>query len=205
MSLLCLKLIGGARLSHVRAYDHDRGFGLFAGLNVLPKPTYMGTYSCRVSASLCRQMQEAIVSDFIRREPSLFAGRTINLDFHAIPHFGEQSQMEKVWCGARNKALKGAHTFFAQDGESGALLYTNADVTRKEGSQEILRFVDYLKAIKGVVNETLVFDSHLTNYAALGELDEAGVKFITPCCTTASPKTCRGSRKSSRRRYSAAS
>jgi len=179
LSLLCLKLIGGGRLSHVRTYDHDRGFGLFAGLNVLPKPTYMGTYSCRVSASLCRQLQEAIVSDFIRREPSLFAGKTINLDFHAIPHFGDQSQMEKVWCGARNKALKGAHTFFAQDGESGTLLYTNAEVTRKEGAKEILRFVDYLKAIKGVVNETLVFDSHLTNYTALGELDEAGVKFIT--------------------------
>ena len=87
--------------------------------------------------------------------------------------------MEKVWCGARNKAMKGANTFFAQDAESNVLLYANADVLRKDGSSEILHFVDYLKNIKGVVDETLVFDSRLTTYRVLDELDKAGVKFIT--------------------------
>ena len=87
--------------------------------------------------------------------------------------------MEKVWCGTRNKAMKGANTFFAQDAETNVLLYANADVLRKDGSSESLHFVDYLEDIKGVVDETLVFDSRLTTYKVLDELDKAGVKFIT--------------------------
>lgn len=181
LSLLCLKLIGNDRLSHVQGYDLDQGFGTFAGLNVLPKPTYMITYSCRISSRLCKDLQKDVVAGFIKSSPAFFAGKTINLDFHSIPHFGEESQMEQVWCGSRNKAMKGANTFFAQDGESNSLLYANADVSRKEGAKEILHFVDYLTAIKGVVKETLVFDARLTNYQILGELDgaEKPVKFIT--------------------------
>jgi len=179
LSLLALKLIGGQRLCHVRQYDHDMGFGLFAGLNVLPKPTYVGTYSCLVSADLCRQLQKQIVSCLRSWEPTFFSGSTINLDFHSIVHFGQASEMEKVWCGARNKAMKGVNSFFAQDGQTNVLLYANADVLRKDGSSQILHFVDYLKDIKGVVDETLVFDSRLTTYKVLDELDRAGVKFIT--------------------------
>ncbi len=179
LSLLALKLIGGKRLCHVRQYDHDIGFGLFAGLNVLPKPTYAGTYSCLLSAQLCQQLQRKMVAAMASWDPASFSGTTINLDFHSVPHFGEQSQMEKVWCGARNKAMKGANTFFAQDAQSKTLLYANADVLRAEGAQEVLRFVEYLKGLKGVVDETLVFDSRLTTYEVLGQLDEAGIKFIT--------------------------
>lgn len=115
LSFLALKLMGGQRLSHVRQYDHDVGLGLFAGLNVLPKPTYAGTYSCLVSAEACRALQTDIIARLRSWEPGFFSGATINLDFHSIPHFGERSEMEKVWCGARGKALRGANTFFAQD------------------------------------------------------------------------------------------
>jgi len=179
LSLLALKLVGGERLSHVRQYDHDAGFGLFAGLNVLPKPTYVGSYSCLVSAKDCRLLQKEIVSRFMSWAPDFFSGSTINLDFHSIQHFGEASEMEKVWCGSRNKALKGANTFFAQDAETNAILYGNADVLRRDGANEIVRFVEYLRDIKGMVGETLVFDSRLTRYKVLNELDDAGVKFIT--------------------------
>ncbi len=179
LSFLLLKLIGGERLSHVRQYDHDRGFGLFAGLNVLPKPSYMGSYSCRLSDRLCRTLQEEMVSMFNRREPEMYNGATINLDFHSIPHFGEQSEMEKVWAGARNKAMKGANTFFAQDAESNVMLYANSDVLRRDGSDELLYFTEYWKSIKGVIQETLVFDSRLTTYKTLDILDQSQIKFIT--------------------------
>lgn len=179
LSLLALKLMGGERLSHIRQYDHDAGFGLFAGLNVLPKPTYVGSYSCLVSADNCLRLQKEIVRLFSSWSPDFFSGGTINLDFHSIPHFGEASEMEKVWCGSRNKALKGANTFFAQDAETNAVLYANADVLRRDGANEIVRFVEYLRDIRGMVDETLVFDSRLTTYKILNELDNAGVKFIT--------------------------
>ncbi len=178
LSLLALKLMGGERLCHVRQYDHDRGFGIFAGLNVLPKPTYAGTYSCLVSSQLCLNLQQQIVSRLKMWRPASFSGATINLDFHSIPHFGEQSEMEKLWCGARNKAMKAANTFFAQDAQTNALLYANADVLRKNAAQEILCFIDFLKRLGGG-QETLVFDSHLTTYEVLGELAARNVKFIT--------------------------
>jgi transposase len=179
LSFLLLKLIGGERLCHVRQYDHDVGFGVFAGLNVLPKPAYMGSYSCRVSAALCQRLQKEMVGRFIKCAPGFSQGDTLNLDFHSIPHFGEQSQMEKVWCGARSKAMKGANTFFAQDADTRAVVYANADVLRKDGAQEVLNFADYWKDVRGAVKETLVFDARLTTYDVLGKLDAIPVHFIT--------------------------
>jgi hypothetical protein len=87
--------------------------------------------------------------------------------------------MEKLWCGARGKALKGANTFFAQDGGSDLLLYANSDIKRKESSKEIKKFVNYWFDVKGIAGQTLVFDSKLTRYDMLYELDRADVKFIT--------------------------
>lgn len=179
LSMLLLKLIGNERLSHIKQYDADSGFGIFAGLNVLPKPSYMCSYSCRTEASALMEFQKSVIENFLHLYPDLYEGQTINLDFHSIPHFGSESEMEKVWCGARGKALKGANTFFAQYGVSNSLMYVNADIKRSESSLEIKKFVDYWLDIKGILNETLVFDSKLTRYDILYELDEAGIKFIT--------------------------
>jgi len=179
LSMLLLKLIGNERLSHIKQYDADSGFGIFAGLNVLPKPTYMCSYSCRTEVSALMEFQRSVIENFLHLYPDLYGGQTINLDFHSIPHFGSESEMEKVWCGARGKALKGANTFFAQDGVSNSLMYVNADIKRSESSLEIKKFVDYWLDIKGVIDGTLVFDSKLTRYDILYELDEAGIKFIT--------------------------
>lgn len=179
LSMLLLKLLGKERLSHIRQYDSDQGFGLFAGLNVLPKPTYMCTYSCRTAASVLMDFQRQIIAKLMTLYPNLYQGQTINLDFHSIPHFGDESQMERVWCGSRGKSMKGVNTFFAQDSETDALLYTRADIKRSESSEEIKNFVDYWLDLKGVVDQTLVFDSKLTRYDILYELDGQDVKFIT--------------------------
>ena len=87
--------------------------------------------------------------------------------------------MEKVWCGARGKAMKGANTIFAQDRDSNAILYTRADVLRKNETQEILQFVTYWKIIRKEIKETLVFDCKLTSYHVLDILAKDDVKFIT--------------------------
>jgi len=179
LSMLLLKLIGKERLSHIRPHDTDLGFGIFAGLNVLPKPTYMGSYSCRTEASILLDFQRKIITMFRRNYPDWYSGKTIHLDFHSIPHFGEESEMERVWCGSRGKAMKGANTIFAQDGTSDSLLYSRADIKRSKSSEEIKKFVDYWLSVKGIVDETLVFDSKLTRYDSLYELDEEDIKFIT--------------------------
>ncbi|MFW0859044.1 MAG: transposase, partial [Dehalococcoidia bacterium] len=95
------------------------------------------------------------------------------------PHFGDESEMEKLWCGARGKALKGANTIFAQDAQSNVILYTRADILRKEESEEIKRFVSYWKKVGGDLDETLVFDCRFTKYVVLDKLTTDGIRFIT--------------------------
>src|SRR5690606_19289458 len=47
-SLLGLKLFGSARHSHVMSDVFDEGLALFAGLNALPKRSFLTEYSCRI-------------------------------------------------------------------------------------------------------------------------------------------------------------
>lgn len=180
LSMLLLKIIGSARLSHISSYDHEPGFGLFAGLNFLPKSTFMTTYSCLTSEKILYKFQQQVLTTFRKKYPDFYQSKFINLDFHSIPHFGDQSNMEKVWCGSRSKAIKGANTIFAQDGESNAIIYTRADILRKNEANEILNFIDYWKTVKkDNIKETLVFDCKLTAYKILDSLATKGINFIT--------------------------
>lgn len=179
LSMLLLKLIGSERLSHISAYDHEPTLALFAGLNVLPKPTYMTTYSCRTSEAMLFKFQSEIITQFANVYPTFYQAKYINLDFHSIPHFGTESEMEKVWCGARGKAMKGANTLLAQDGQSNTILYTHADILRKDEAYAIQQFITYWKTIRNEVSETLVFDCKLTTYAVLDEISQDDIKFIT--------------------------
>jgi hypothetical protein len=69
--------------------------------------------------------------------------------------------------------------FPAQDPEGNAFCYSNADIGKSEEAEEIFRFIDFRKRLKGKNPAHLVFDSKLTNYANLGRLDETGIAFIT--------------------------
>lgn len=179
LSMLLLKLLGSRRLTHIGSYDQEPGFGIFAGLNVLPKPTYINTYSCRCSETQLMDLQSKVVSLFEKKYPDFYASDYINLDFHSIPHFGDESEMEKIWCGSKGKTMKGANTIIASDSNSNAILYTRADILRREEAQEVKKFVDYWKKIKGNVDETLVFDCKFTTYSILDQLENDNVKFIT--------------------------
>lgn len=140
----------------------------------------MNTYSCRTSDYMLADFQEELLKKFTDSYPEFYGGNFINLDFHAIPHYGEDSNMEKVWCGSRNKTLKGANTVFAQDAKNNMIVYTRADILRKEESQEIKKFIKYWKRIKDHnIKETLVFDCHFTKYTLLDELTDDEVKFVT--------------------------
>jgi transposase len=181
LAMLLLKLIGNSRLSHINNYNHEPGLALFAGLTMLPKSSYMTSYSCRTSQELLVSFQKQIVTHFQEIYPDFYQSDYINLDFHSIPHYGTESQMEKVWVGAKHQAMKGAHTLFAQDSRSNVILYTKADVLRANETKEIMHFVEYWKSVKKQsVQETLVFDCKLTNYDVLDDLNRnEDVKFIT--------------------------
>lgn len=180
-SLLALKLVGHERLSKISSYNNDTGFGFFAGLNVPPKTTATSTYSYLVDKDAVINFMKEFIAHMRSIYPQYYQGETINLDFHAIPHYGEKSKMDTNWVGSKHQRLKSAQTLFAQDGESRHLLYANTDIDRENESNEILNFVDYWINVKGVIDQTLVFDSKLTTYENLEHLDGTGdgIKFIT--------------------------
>jgi hypothetical protein len=177
LSFLALKLLGEERYAHVGSHGFDPGLGLFAGLNALPKCTAMSTYSYSLDARHIERLQMAFVKQANRL--GLYGGQTVNLDFHTVPHFGDQSVLEKHWAGARNKVVKGALTVFAQDAESKLVLYTNADIRKSETDDQVLEFLSFWRKVRRGVQPTLVFDSRFTTYPKLSELNAARVKFIT--------------------------
>ena len=177
LSFLALKLIGTERYAHLTEHAFDPGLGLFAGLNVLPKCTAMSTYSYGLDAVHLLRLQQSFVKQAARLR--LYEADLINLDFHTIPHYGEQSVLETHWAGSRNKAMKGALTLFAQDAASKLILYTAADIQRDEASEQVLGFLSFWKKHHRGLQPTFIFDSKFTSYANLSELNRAGVHFIT--------------------------
>ena len=178
LSFLALKLLGTERYAHVGDHGFDPALGLFAGLNVLPKCTAVSTYSYSLDEVHIQRLQKAFVKNAAGL--GLYDGRFINLDFHTVPHFGDESVLEEHWSGARNKSMKGALTLFAQDGESKLILYTAADIMRSESDDQLMQFLSFWRGVRRGVNPTLVFDSKFTSYSKLSELNAGhGVKFIT--------------------------
>ncbi len=177
LSFLALKLIGTERFAHMNDHSFDAGLGTFAGLNVLPKCTAMSTYSYSLDAIHLHKLQTAFVRQANRI--GLYDNSIVNLDFHTIPHFGDESVLQEHWAGARNKRMKGALTLVGQDASSKLILYTAADIQRTEADDQILAFLSFWKKAHRGVDPMLIFDSKFTTYANLSELNTQGVKFIT--------------------------
>jgi hypothetical protein len=177
LSLLALKLLRKERLSHIDDYNIDVGLGLFAGLNVLPKKSFATDYSYRTQ----RQQQEARLGGWVKKlSPVLLPeAKSFSLDFHPIPYRGDEAVLENHYIPCRGQACPSVQTFFAQEHEKQVFCYANANLTRREQAQEVLRFVDYWKDLTGQNPEWLYFDSKLTTYAELSELNSRRVFFVT--------------------------
>lgn len=177
LSMLALKLVGKPRLSQINDFNFDRGLGLFANLNVLPKSTAISTYSYRLSQEKVNAFMRAFVQK--QNAKKVYGSDTLNLDFHTIQHYGEESVLEEHFAGARNKQVKGALTFIAQDCDSRCQIYVKTDIARSETDDQVLDFVKFWRKIRGPLSQTLVFDSKLTTYENLAALDADGVTFIS--------------------------
>jgi transposase len=177
LSFLALKLLGNERYAHVGDHSFDPGLGLFAGLNNLPKCTALATYSYSLDARHLERLQVA----FVKRATKLglYEGSVVNLDFHTVPHHGDESVLEQHWAGARGKVMKGALTLFAQDAQSKLMLYTAADIRRAETDDQVMAFLKFWHKVQRGISPVLVFDSRFTTYAHLSQLEAAQVKFIT--------------------------
>jgi hypothetical protein len=176
-SLLALKLFGSARHSHVMSSVLDDGLALFAGLNVIPKRSSLTEYSCRIPPSCYPGLMRGWF-DTVRRL-GLRWGTSFDLDFHTIPFHGEDALVEKHYVSKRSRQQKGILAFLAQDAETRVFCYANAELRKDQRDDEILRFVAFWKQRTGSLPKELIFDSKLTTYAKLSELNRMGIPFIT--------------------------
>ena len=174
---LALKLWSIERKSHVMALVTDPGLALFCGLNVIPKKSYMCEYSSRVehqrTLSLLGAWHRAVT------EEHLFDASSFNLDFHSVPYYGDDPQIERHYVSMRSRAQPSVLAFLAQDASGRAFCYSNADLRKGEEAQEIFRFIEFWKRQHGALPRHLVFDSRLTTYAHLARLVQMGITFIT--------------------------
>jgi len=176
-SLLALKLFGSGRHSHVMSYVLDEGLALFAGLNVIPKRSFLTEYSCRVDPR-CYPRLMGLWFDAVRTL-GLDQGVSFDLDFHTIPFHGEDALVEKHYVSKRSRRQKGILAFVAQDASTQVFCYGNADLRKENQNDEILKFVEFWKQRTGQLPRELIFDSKLTTYSNLNKLNIWGVEFIT--------------------------
>lgn len=177
LSLLALKLLRKERLSHIDDYNLDEALGLFAGLNVLPKKSFATDYSYRTN----RRNQERLLGAWIKKLSPLLLpeAKAFSLDFHPIPYRGDEAVLENHYIPCRGKACPSVQSFFAQEHENQVFCYANANLTRDHQSKEVIRFVDYWKGLTGKNPEWLYFDSKLTTYTELSELNSRDIYFVT--------------------------
>ena len=171
------------KASNVRRYSSDdqwcmnRGLGLFAGLNVLPKAAWYTSYSHRVTSDMNIKFLKSLHKIWL--ETGLLSD-TVNLDFTTIPYWGQNDHLENNWSGKRGKALASMLAVIAHDPDTGIIDYGNTNVMHKNESAEILEFLDFYRTdAKNEHLKYLVFDSKFTNYENLKKLDDNKVKFIT--------------------------
>jgi hypothetical protein len=176
-SLLALKLFGSQRNWHVMSAVLDEGLALFAGLNVIPKRSFLTEYSCRIDPvcypKLMRHWFDAMVG------LGLTHGSSFDLDFHTIPFHGDDALVEKHYVSKRSRRQKGILAFLAQDGDKRFFCYGNCDLRKEKQNDEILAFVRFWKERTGQAPEELIFDSKLTTYANLNRLNAQKIQFIT--------------------------
>lgn len=176
-SMLALKLWSIEHRSHVMPQVADEGLGLLAGLNVIPKRSFLSEYSSRIGhrqiVELLAAFHGAIADD------KLFNCDSFNLDFHSVPFYGEHPIIERHFVAMRSRRQKSVLTFLAQDVDGRAFCYSNADLRKGEEAEEIFRFIAFWKKTHGSLPRHLVFDSKLTTQANLARLDEMGITFLT--------------------------
>jgi hypothetical protein len=177
LSLLALKLTATRRVSHLEDLAASPGASLFAGLAALPKTTALTTYSYRLQHS--KQAAFLTALDKATIAAGLATGDALNLDFHAVMHWGQDPALEKQYVPTRSQRTRSVLTFFAEGAQSHTLVYANADLFKATQNNEILTFADHWTNVTGRQPKLLIFDSKVTTQTTLGRLTDAGITFIT--------------------------
>ncbi|HZY88414.1 MAG TPA: hypothetical protein VFE78_26490 [Gemmataceae bacterium] len=176
-SLLSLKLFGTARHTHVMSSVLDEGLALFAGLNVIPKRSFLTEYSCRIDPACYPKMLRSWFDTLT--DLQLPRGSSFDLDFHTIPFHGDDALLEKHYVSKRSRRQKGILAFLVHDAQAHVFCYGDADLRKEDQEGAVVAFAHFWKQRTGHYPEELIFDSRLTTYARLNELNGLGIHFLT--------------------------
>src|SRR5215831_7452913 len=110
LASLALELWSIERKSHIMALIADDGLGLFCGLNVIPKKSFLSEYSSRINpqkvASLLGAWHGALSGE------TILPGESFNLDFHSMPYFGEHEVFRFIAFWTRHHGSPPRHLVF---------------------------------------------------------------------------------------------
>lgn len=178
LSFLVLKLSNIRRYGADDIWCMDRGMGLFAGLNVLPKTAWFSSYSSSVTTDMNRAFLQKLYQ--VWQDKGLLSD-TVNLDFTTIPYWGDDTPFENNWSGKRRQALTSMLAVLAQDPESGIICYGDTTIRHDRQDGVVLEFLDFYRSgqTTGTPLRYLAFDSKFTSYENLNKINQANVKFIT--------------------------
>ena len=177
-SLLALKLFGTARHGHVMSVVLDQGLALFAGLERHPQAIVLDRVQLPDRPDLLPGADAPLVR---RREPARSAPRSFlrpGFPHHPLPWRGcpdrEALRLQAEPTAEGHPGLPGPRRRRPASSAT-----PTANCARTEQNDEILRFVRFWKERTGRYPEELIFDSKLTTYAKLNELNRLGIQFIT--------------------------
>jgi hypothetical protein len=178
LSFVALKASNVRRYTADDLWCMDRGAGLFAGLNVLPKAAWFTSYSHRVTSDMNRGFLKSLHQKWLSEG---LLGDTANLDFTTIPYWGDDGHLENNWSGKRGRALASMLAVLAHDPDSGIIDYGDANVKHGNENLVVLEFLDFYRQGTGADKgpKYLVFDSKFTVYQNLDKLNKKQVKFVT--------------------------
>jgi hypothetical protein len=178
LSFVALKASNVRRYTADDLWCMDRGTGLFAGLNVLPKASWYSSYSNRVTSRMNRDFLKALHKKWLSLG---LLTDTANLDLTTIPYWGDGDHLENNWSGKRGKALPSMLAVLAHDPDSGIIDYGDVGIRHKNESRVVLEFLDFYRDKPTSTDDLkyLVFDSKFTNYENLDRLNKQQIKFIT--------------------------
>lgn len=176
LAFVALKLLNIRRYTADDLWCMDRGLGLFAGLNVLPKAGWYTSYSSRITGKMNLDFLKAMHALWYKHG---LLSDTANLDFVAVPYWGEDTHIENNWSGTRHHALPSILAAIAEDPDTGLITYGDAKVRHEHESDVAVEFLDFYKQSGGDNLKYLVFDSKFTTYENLCKLDDSAIKFIT--------------------------
>ena len=143
LAALALKLWSIERKSHVMALVADPGLALFCGLNAIPKKSYLCEYSSRLDHARTTRLLAAWHRAVAKE--ALFAADSFNLDFHSVPYYAHDPQVQRDYVSMRSRSQPSMLAFLAQDAQGRAFCYSNADLRRGEEAEEIVRFIAFWK------------------------------------------------------------